>query len=936
MPGGARDDGALWPLGTPPRLGRPLPRSMHALTIHRDRYGPPAQSVRLETVSTPSLRPVDAQRVLVAILASAPNFNTNFAALGLPVPVFGRGDSASVHIPGSDALGIVVDAGPAVTRVKVGQAVILDSWTGRNIRGYETHDGFNAQFAVVDEERAVPLPAPLRRHTPERLAAVLLTYGTAYRAVVERLRVRPGDSVLVMGGGKGTSFAGAQIAKALGARVILVGSNPTLARSLIARGMADAFIDRRRIPRKAFGPIPAGASFAEWKRKAEPFRRAVLAANGGRPADKVFEHTGGDNFPLLVSALAKDGALDFFGATGKALKGEYRETFFYDGRRFAFDARWVWMRQKQILFRRGGPEEIFAEIGLLPGRCVMVWGADAYALAFIRAALSRWAEVAVVASASRERKGIAALRRMGMPEARILDRDALTLPADMPDPLTGEGRPNPDYAAEFLKNAQALGKALWGVFGPRRSPDVVVERTDQSTLHFSAFVARDFDERDAMPCGFVVARGRSNLSLRGSHMYDAAQAAEVVRLLAGGKIVMEQEDLDVVSLAELPGVQQKMLEGTMGKPKGVALVQADRAGRSIAEYEDAFLGERLRAADPAKGSFLDIRLAGDIGIVTLNRPEALNALNEDLLAQLAAVVREIGARGTLEGRPVRALVLTGAGRAFVAGADVKEFLGRPAEAIAAFAAKNIAVFSELESLAIPVIAVVDGFALGGGNELGMSAHYRIVTENASLGQPEVKLGIIPGYGGLQRLPRLIGLARAAAMGLNGEPVDGFAAVEMGLADEFCASATALARAVRVAAGFASGARPLPRRDWDALAASQQEALRGFLGRRDVREILAAPTPDARGAADLRAARTAAGRDAIRAMAFGYDHGFAAGLEDTARAFGAVTASPGGQEWIRRFLAKDPAQSAPLTLLDLSTPPGSAGREPTAQEASADR
>ena len=916
MSGHAPDDSALWPLGTPPRLGRPLPRAMHALTIHRDRYGPPADSMRFETVPAPRLRPADAQRVLVAILASGPNFNTNFAALGVPVPVFGRGDAAAVHIPGSDALGLVVDAGPAVTRVTVGQAVILDSWTGRNIRGYETHDGFNAQFAVVDEARAVPLPAPLRRHTPERLAALLLTYGTAYRAVVERLRVAPGDAVLVMGGGKGTSFAGAQIAKALGARVILVGSNPALARSLIKRGMADAFIDRRRIPRKAFGPIPPGARFPQWKSRTEPFRRAVFAANGGKPVDKVFEHTGGDNFPLLVSALAKDGALDLFGATGKGLKGEYRETFFYDGRRFCFDARWVWMRQKQILIRRGSPDEIFDEIGLLPGRCAMVWGADASARAFVRAALSRGAEVAVVASAAREQKGIEALRRMGTPEARILDQDALTLPPDMPDPLTADGMPNPEYASGFLKNAQALGKALWGVFGPRRSPDVVVERTDQSTLHFSTFVTRDFDERDAMPCGFVVARGRSNLSIRGSHMYDTAQAAEVVRLLASGKIVMEQEDLEVVTLVELPEVQQKMLDGTMGKPKGVALVQADRAGRSIAEYEDAFLGEELRAADPAKGSFLDIRLAGDIAVLALNRPEALNALNDALLSQFAAVVHEIGTRGTIEGRAVRALILTGAGRAFVAGADVKEFLGKPAEAIAAFAAKNIALFSELESLAVPVIAVVDGFALGGGNELALSAHYRIVTENASLGQPEVKLGIIPGYGGLQRLPRLVGPAKAAGMSLNGEPVDGFAAVQMGLADEFCCSAAALARAVRLAAELASAARALPRRTWDALAASQQEALREFLLRDDVRAILCAPTPDVRGSADLRAARTAAGRDAIRAMVFGYEHGFAAGLENDARAFGTVTASPGGQEWIRRFLAKDPAQASFLTLLDL--------------------
>src|SRR5512139_905674 len=195
-----------WPLGFAPLLGTPLPRRMLALTIHRDQYGPPSRSVRLEDVPAPRLKPNEAKRVLVAILATGPNFNTNFAALGLPVPVFGKGDTASVHVPGSDALGIVVDAGPGVSTVKAGQAVILDSWTGRNIRGYETHDGFNAQFAVVDEERAIPVTGALRGHTPERLAAMLLAYGTAYRAVVERLAVRPGDSVLVMGGGKGTSF----------------------------------------------------------------------------------------------------------------------------------------------------------------------------------------------------------------------------------------------------------------------------------------------------------------------------------------------------------------------------------------------------------------------------------------------------------------------------------------------------------------------------------------------------------------------------------------------------------------------------------------------------------------------------------------------------------------------------------------------------------
>ncbi len=256
---------------------------MDALTIHRDQYGQPADVIRLEEVPVPHLNPEDATRVLVAVLASGPNFNTNFAALGLPVPPFGRGDSDTLHVPGSDALGIVVDAGPAVRNLKVGQAVILDSWTDETlIRGYETHDGFNAQFAVVDQTRAIPVPAELSAQSPERLAAMLLTYGTAYRAVVERLAVGPGDSVLLMGGGKGTSFAGAQIAKALGARVILMGSNPELGRSLIERGIADAFVDRRRIPQEVYGVVPPEESYESWMKRTDPFRSGGVSGERGK------------------------------------------------------------------------------------------------------------------------------------------------------------------------------------------------------------------------------------------------------------------------------------------------------------------------------------------------------------------------------------------------------------------------------------------------------------------------------------------------------------------------------------------------------------------------------------------------------------------------------------------------------------------------------
>ncbi|HKL26096.1 MAG TPA: enoyl-CoA hydratase-related protein [Desulfuromonadales bacterium] len=921
-----------WPLGTPPSISAPLPTLMDALTIHRDQYGQPADAIHFEEVAVPRLKPEEAGSVLVAILATGPNFNTNFAALGLPVPPFGRGDSATVHIPGSDALGIIVDAGPAVTNLKVGQAVILDSWTDAGIiRGYETHDGFNAQFAVVDQVRAVPVPPNLSHQPPAQLAAMLLTYGTAYRAVVERLAVKPGESILLMGGGKGTSFAGAQIARALGAKVILMGSNRELAETLIRRGIADAFVNRREIPENAYGVLSADEDYQAWLQRTEPFRQAICTANDGRKVDKIFEHTGGINFPLLVSALAENGALAFFGATGSGLKGEYKETFFHTGRRYVMDARWVWMRQKQILFRNKPAREIFSEIGLPPGKKGLVWGADAYAREFVEAALERSAELVVIASRRKETDGIKALLDLGIKPENLIDQDQFELSDDMPDPLTAEGTLNPAYNQTYMSVARAIGRAIWKVFGPRVSPDFIVERSDRSRLHYSSFLVRDFSDFEDMPCGIIIARSRLDLSIHGSHMYSANQAKEVVRLLDQKWIELEKEDLEIVTLRELPELQQKMLDGTLAKPKGVALVQADSAGKSIDDYVQAYLGETLHAADPKRQDYLQINLSPEgIGIISLQRIEALNALNDTLLAQIAEAFGEIRSNGTLQGQPVRAVILCGADRAFVAGADVTEFRGNTADKIARIAHYNINIFNDIERLDIPVIALVDGFALGGGNELAMSCHYRIATENAQIGQPEVKLGIIPGYGGSQRLPRLIGPRRALEMTVNGESVGGREAAAMGLADEFHLSATALARAFQVARELLAGKRVLPVREWDEKAADQREELADLLADETVQRLLATPSPEAAAANSLEAARQFAARIAIAAIKYGYAKGFEKGLANDARLFGEVAASPSGQEWIGRFIDKDPQQSAFLMILNPKSSPGpmvSPAREP---------
>jgi enoyl-CoA hydratase len=348
----------------------------------------------------------------------------------------------------------------------------------------------------------------------------------------------------------------------------------------------------------------------------------------------------------------------------------------------------------------------------------------------------------------------------------------------------------------------------------------------------------------------------------------------------------------------------------MAKPKGVALAQAGRPGRPVAEYEEAYLGERLGdRAGPLKLYWRD-----GICMAALNRPESLNALGDDLLDRLDALIGEVERGKAIRGRRVEALLLCGSGRAFMAGADVTGFVGKTDGEIAALASRVIGVFGRLENLPLPVVSVIDGFALGGGNELAMSAHYRIVTENARIGQPEVKLGIIPGYGGMQRLPRLVGPRRAAALALNGEPVDGHAALGMGLADAFCPAATALRVAFHTAQELARGTRTLARRNWDAIAHGQRAELDALFAEPTVADLLAAPAPTPEQRSDLPAARRFAARIALEAMRTGYEAGYTAGLANDARLFGMVTAAPGGQEWVRRFLAKDPRQSAFLTLL----------------------
>src|SRR5690349_11275112 len=193
------------------------------------------------------------------------------------------------------------------------------------------------------------------------------------------------------------------------------------------------------------------------------------------------------------------------------------------------------------------------------------------------------------------------------------------------------------------------------------------------------------------------------------------------------------------------------------------------------------------------------RVEDGVGVVTFNRPKALNALNAATMAELSGLLDEVARDAA-----VRALVLTGAGeKAFVAGADISEMVGLTTLQARRFGEAGQRTFAKLEALPIPTIAAVNGFALGGGCELAMACDLVYASEAARFGQPEVNLGLMPGFGGTQRLARRVGIMRAKELVLTGDMVDAAKAKAIGLALEVLPAAELVAYAVEKARKIAS-------------------------------------------------------------------------------------------------------------------------------------
>ena len=194
---------------------------------------------------------------------------------------------------------------------------------------------------------------------------------------------------------------------------------------------------------------------------------------------------------------------------------------------------------------------------------------------------------------------------------------------------------------------------------------------------------------------------------------------------------------------------------------------------------------------------------GPVATCTFNRPKALNALNTETMDELAHLISDFKDDNNL-----KVLILTGSGdRAFIAGADIKGMVGRSPLSARWLSDHGTKILRDLETIGKPSIAAVNGFALGGGCEVAMACSIRIASTNALFGQPEINLGIIPGYGGTQRLPRLVGVGRALEILMTGDPVDAAEAHRIGLVNKVCEPDALMDEAKSLAGKLASKSKP---------------------------------------------------------------------------------------------------------------------------------
>jgi enoyl-CoA hydratase/carnithine racemase/NADPH:quinone reductase-like Zn-dependent oxidoreductase len=917
------------PLGAPFRPGLdPIPAAHEVWAVAKDRWGRPAHAdplVALQRSSTavPAIGPNEA---LGFVLHAGLTYNTIFAARGVPISVFDLHDR-DLHVPGSGAVVLLAALGREAARegrLRVGELYVLypgvsDLLSPRagedpmhadfKIQGYETPDGSFGQFVRCQAPQLLPHPARL---TLAEGSSYMLDLETVYKAMYDVARAQPGERVFVEGAAGGTGTYAVACAALRGARATGLVSTEAKGRLVLSRG-GHAYVNRTD-PALAgvFTAVPADAAGqAAWRQAGQGLQALVREQNEGALADVVVSSVGRDLFGRMVDLLVPGGRLVFYGATS--------------GYTMAF------------LGKPGSTsaQEMLRRADLRPNQGVLVYyglggeGDDEVGAEAIEAAVRAGARVAVAARLDAQAARVGAEHRVrGVVSLEALARaGGFEWPDAMPDydrDRDGFRR----YQDRTLKPfGQAVGKLLATPDNPRGNPDVIVERAGQDALGVSTFLARPFtgrvvyaevtrDRRFSFYAPNVWMHEKQILfptfSILGSHLSNAHQAEEVVRLLEAGALAVHPPAIHGWDeLAEChQAIHENRHSGTMTVRVGAGpALDAARTAREVYEawgsrYVD---GRAVRVRlDPVRPG-----AAERVALITIDSPPA-NAIGLVVLEELERAIAAIA-----EDASVRAAVVTGAGSMFVAGADIRQlraFAG--AEDVEAFTARVQRLFIKIGRLRAPMVSAVDGYALGGGNELQMACAYRVAGARAELGQPEINLHVLPGFAGTQMLPRLVlrsaaargedppaALAAALALMLDGRRRSAESALALGLVDEV-APADALSRALGIARRIALG--ELDHALWSPLAVDAAPA--------GAAAALATAERDP-WIASLMAhhaaiPRSAPARATLEAVRVGLAEGLGAGLAREARLFGDLVASADGRAGIDRFLAR---QSWPLPL-----------------------
>ena len=911
----------MLPLGAPFRPGLdPLPARQHVWAVIKDAQGRPAHgeprdALRAVTQPLPALGPNEA---LGYVLYAGLTYNTVFAARGVPISVFDLHDR-DLHVPGSGAVVLIAAVGSEVARegrLKVGELRVLYPGVSNllspragedpmhaefRIQGYETPDGSFAQFV---RGRAPQWLAHAERLALPEGSSYMLDLETVYKALYDVARVRHGERVFVEGAAGGTGLYAVACARLRGAAVTGLVSTAAKARLIGERGAAA--VDRTD-PAFAgiFTPVPVeAAARGRWRDAGRAFIERVRAASDGRAIDVVVSSVGRDLFPRMVDLLGPGGRIVFYGATSG-----YTLT---------------------LLGKPGEASavEMYARVDLRPQHGVLVYHGlsangpsdapeDATAEAAIETALALGARVVAV---TRTDAQAAHLKRIGglvgTVSLETLGRArGVVWPDAMPDYDTDADAYRRYQDATLKPFGQAVGRLLATADNPRGYPDVIVERAGQDTLGTSTFIARPFtgavvyvESTDARRLSFYAPNVWMHekrvlfpsFSILGSHLSNAHQAETCVRLIDAGALSIHQPA--VHAWDELAEANQALYEnrhsGTMTIRVGATpALDAARTARQVYEaWGSRFVDTRtVRArADPVRTGAPEL-----VALVTLDSPPA-NALGAEVLDDLERVLDALETE-----RHLRALVLTGAGSMFVAGADIRQLraFARPDD-VTALATRAQRLFARIGRMKAPAISAVDGYALGGGNELQMACAWRVAGARAELGQPEINLHVIPGFGGTQMLPRLAArraragggqmyalLVDAVAMLLDGRRRSAAQAQALGVVDEV-APADALSHALgvarRIATGEFGGALYSPLAEAGTLAFPNVE--------RDpeIARLLAhhAAVP-----------RTAPAAAILEVVRVGLTSGLERGLALEAQRFGELTASDDGRAGIDRFFAR---------------------------------